>query len=185
MKKLILFLLLIWSASLFAQESNNVSVFHRLLIYNQKQELLIAKFKDTDIWVTPGFYQDSLQFIKEGLQDVASTYGITVSTPELQGMFSMRSETSTKTVLSVRNIYSCNYVNGQLKVPSFLGEVKWIPMETALQTLTYPHINLFIKQTFDYPNTVWGGSIVRYQASGKWKTKVMEAFYPLFSSQTE
>lgn len=181
MNKLMVLFFLIFAQSIFAQSNTNVSVFHRLLIYNSNNELMIVKFKDTDIWVTPGFYQDSLQFIKQGLQDVAADYGITVSTPSLKGTFTMRSERVNKTTLSIRNIYSCNYIKGTVIIPDFLGDVKWLPIEKALQTLTYPHINLFIKQTYDFPNVVWGGSINRLKDENGWSTQIMEAFYPLFS----
>ena len=60
---------------------------------------MIVKIKNSDIWVTPGFYQDSVQFIKEGLIDIALTYGITVSPPQLKGIFSMRHDNEESNII--------------------------------------------------------------------------------------
>ena len=79
-------------------------------------------------------------------------------------------------------MYTCNYISGELKTSAFLGEVKWLSIDEAMKTLTFSHINSFIKQTYDYPNTVWGGTILRRQEGDKWTTEIIEEFYPLFSS---
>lgn len=180
MNKIFIFIIMVAAQTVFSQESNNVSIFHRLLIYNSDQEVMIVQFKDTDIWVTPGFYQDSVQFIQEGLHKVAAEYGIRVTDPELKGVFSMRREFTDRTEMSVRNIYRSDYIDGTLKIPEFLGDVKWVSVDEALQSISYKSIILFLKQTNDYPDAVWGGSVNIIRKDNKREYQVMEEFYPLF-----
>ena len=75
MKNILILLFLVTCQSSFAQKHGKVSTFHRLIINNSENEIMMVKIKNKDVWVTPGFYQDSVQFIKEGLHEIASTYG--------------------------------------------------------------------------------------------------------------
>ena len=185
MKNLILLFLLIFCHSGFAQSNNTASVFHRLIIYNADNEVMIVKIKNAEVWVTPGFYQDSVQFIKEGLHGIASTYGMKISNPELKGTFSMRREIGESKEMLIRNIYTCRYLSGKLHFPENqpfeISEIKWLPMKEALSTISFESIRIFIKQTHDYPNVVWGGSIRVIKENNKRKYEIMEEFYPLFS----
>lgn len=180
MTRILLLLFLFASQLSFGQSHNNVSIFHRLIIYNADQEVLLVRFKDTNIWVTPGFYQDSVQVIKEGLHDIAASYGLTVSDPELGGVFSMSREKGERREMLVRNIYRCKEIGGELITPDFLGEAKWYPVEEALQTITYESINLFLKQIDDYPNVVWGGAVSVIMDGPERIYKITDEFYPLF-----
>lgn len=179
MKKLFVFILMIASQNIFSQESNNVSIFHRLVIYNSQNEILLVNFKDTDIWVTPGFYQDSVQFIKEGLHRIASNYEVKITDPELRGVFSMRREFSKTTEMSIRNIYSCSVVSGEIKTPESRGDAKWFAIDEAIQTVTYKSIKLFLKQINDDPETIWGGSVNVIRKDGIRDYQILEEFYPL------
>ena len=189
MKKIIVLLFLIVSGTPFAQGNQNTSVFHRLIIYNSQNEIMLVKFKGTDIWVTPGFYQDSIQFIKEGLHTIASTYGMKISSPKLKGTFSLRRENGDTQKMLIRNIYHSNYLSGKIHFPknqSFeIGDIKWMPLKEALEKIPFESVQLFIKQTHNYPNIVWGGSINARKEDDKWKYEVMEEFYPLANFKTE
>jgi hypothetical protein len=187
MKKIIILLCITFSGICFAQGTHDTSVFHRLIIYNADNEIMLVKIKDTDVWVTPGFYQDSIQFIKEGLHDIASTYGMKISNPELKGTFSMRREIGETKEMLIRNIYSSNYLSGEIHFPenqSFeIGEIKWLPIKETLSLIPFESVRMFIKQTHEYPNFVWGGSINALRKDNTWEYKIMEEFYPLFSPQ--
>ena len=117
MKKLIILLCITFSSVIYAQVNQDISVFHRLVIYNADNNIMLVKIKDKDVWVTPGFYQDSIQFPREGLHDIAATYGMTISSPELKGTFSMRLEAGEMRDMRVRNIYTCNYLSGDIHFP--------------------------------------------------------------------
>ena len=186
MKKIIILLLVIASQSSFAQGNKKVSIFHRLIIYNTDNEIMLVKIKDTDVWVTPGFYQDTIQSIRKGLNDVAATYGMKISSPELKGVFSMRRDIAERKEMLIRNIYTCKYLEGKIHFPEHqpfsIGEIKWLPMKEALQTLTHKSVQIFLKQTHNNPAIISGGAIVVYKESKEWKVKIVEEFYPLFSS---
>jgi len=185
MKNLIVFLLLTFCYSGFAQIDKNVSIFHRLIIHNAANEIMLVKIKGAEVWVTPGFYQDSTQFIKKGLHDIAMTYGMQISDPELKGTFAMRREVGESKEMLIRNIYHCNYLNGKVHFPenqSFeINEIKWLPLKEALPLISFESMRMFIKQTSDNPDVIWGGSINAVKEDDKWKYEVMEAFYPLFN----
>ena len=146
---------------------------------------MLVKIKNTDTWVTPGFYQDSVQFIKQGLIDIPATYGITISDPTLKGTFSMRRERGEKQEMLLRNIYHANYLSGDVHFPlgqSFeIGEIKWLPMAEASSVISFESMRMFIQQTDEHPETVWGGSLHAVRKEDKWEYEIIEAFYPLFS----
>ena len=185
MKNILILLFLVTCQSSFAQKHGKVSTFHRLIINNSENEIMMVKIKNKDVWVTPGFYQDSVQFIKEGLHEIASTYGMKISNPTLKGMFSMRREIGETKEMLIRNIYSCNYLSGNVHFPENqtfeIGEIKWLPLEEALSLISFESIKMFIKQTYNYPNVVWGGSISAIKEDNKWRYEIIEDFYPLYS----
>ncbi len=187
MRNLIILLLLIISHTSFAQGNSNTSIFHRLIVYNASNEIMLVKIKNTETWVTPGFYQDSIQFIKEGLQEMALTYGMKISNPELKGTFSMRREIGEKREMLIRNIYHCKYLKGKIDFPenqSFeIGEIKWLPIKDALSIISFESMRMFIKQTDDFSNQVSGGSISVIREDNNWKYEIKEGFYPLFNTK--
>ncbi len=187
MRKITLLLILLISISSFAQDNSNISIFHRLIVYNSDNEIMLVKLKNTETWVTPGFYQDSIQFIKKGLHDIALTYGMKISNPELKGIFSMRREIGETKEMLIRNIYHCKYLNGKVHFPenqSFeIGEIKWLTIKDALSIIPFESMRMFIKQTDNFPNQVSGGSISVTRVDNNWKYEIKESFYSIFSTK--
>ncbi|PHV04072.1 hypothetical protein CSQ96_27910 [Janthinobacterium sp. BJB412] len=72
------------SQSLYAQEAPKTSTFHRLLLLNEKNELMVVKIKNSNRWVTPGWYQDDRLTIAQGLDELAAGYGVKIATPKLR-----------------------------------------------------------------------------------------------------
>ena len=60
-------------------------LFHRLLLLNDKQELLVVKIKNTDFWVTPGLYATSDEPTEQKLHEQAAEYGLSLSELDLKG----------------------------------------------------------------------------------------------------
>ena len=54
-------------------------------------------------------------------------------------------------------------------------------MEEALPLIPFEPVRLFLKQTDDYPDYVWGGSITGIREGVEWEYEITEDFYPLFS----
>ncbi len=72
---------------LFAQENGEVPEFHRLLIFNSENQLMVVKIKNTNFWVTPGLYSKDKKLTNENLYKLATEYGLKVTKPSLKGIF--------------------------------------------------------------------------------------------------
>lgn len=176
-KKAFLLLTLLVSSPLFAQQTANTSTFHRLLIFNEKSELMLVRIKDSDRWVTPGWYQDEKLTIRQGLEQLAESYGVKISSPVLKGVFTLKDGQSR--VISTRLIYSTKITSGKLEAPALIGEIKWLPVQEAAEVITYPHISAQFMQITKHPNTVWGGTQYMHRDGNTNKSEIVDVFYPL------
>ncbi len=172
---LILFTFALHLQTTFAQQPD--PTFHRLLIMNQSDELMIVKIKNSNVWVTPGLYQTHNQTIKEGLDSIASTYGITLTNMELKGVFTLQQKATG--VMAIKN-YFVTKVDGWGKYyPDILEEVRWLPLKEAYKLLSFPHINLFTKQVMAEPDVLWGGTVLKYKEGKENRGEIIEDFYSL------
>jgi len=177
MKKIILILLIAFvTISVKAQESE-VTTFHRMLILNKENKLLVIKFKNNDFWVTPGLYQNSKQTIQQGIDSIASTYGIKVFDIELRGMYGLKSPS--QNYYSTRNIFVMKTNSVEVLLPEIIGEALWLDAKEAVRQINIPHINDFIKDIFMYPNNVRSGEVERFKRNGKLASKISEKFYTI------
>ena len=55
-KSILLFAFVLTSIQLFGQ--TEVGLFNRMFIYNDSSEIMLVKIKGTELWVTPGLYQN-------------------------------------------------------------------------------------------------------------------------------
>lgn len=180
MKKVIFLLLSIFIVqSTYAQADKDVSIFHRLLIFNPDNEVLVVKISNTDFWVTPGLYQTKEQTLKQGLDSISATYGITTKAPELKGVFILKRDLNGKTSSSMRNIFYTKVAQEEPKLPDGIEEVKWLPLEEALKQITFPHITAMVEQVVSHPENVWGGTLLQFKEGNAYKARVLEDFYPL------
>lgn len=179
MNKLFAILILILAQSIYGQETTDFTIFHRLLIFNSDGEMLVVKIRNTDFWVTPGFYQTEQQSIRQDLKNIADSYGIEVSNPELKGVFTLKREMNQASSTSIRNVFSAKMLNGVLKNPEGIEEIKWLSTEDALTQISFPHINAMIDQIVKNPTNVWGGTLLQYKEGEAFKTKILEEFYPM------
>ena len=95
-KHLTIFIGLFLFQTISAQVDNNVSIFHRVLVMNSNNELLVVKIKNTDFWVTPGFYQTKEQSIKKEIIKTSESYGLKISDQKLKGVFLLKREINGK-----------------------------------------------------------------------------------------
>ena len=152
-KSLTLFIVFI-SFSLSAFDDKNISEFHRLLIFNDKNQLMVVKIKNTNFWVTPGLYSENPSLTNTHLYNLAKEYGLAVSQPNLQGVFLLKNQQTN--ALSNRSFFKVNVIEGKTKKPVNIDEIKWLPVNEAIQVITFPHINVLLKQIMNFPNKVWG-----------------------------
>ena len=175
MKKILLVLLIaLMGISVNAQESE-VTTFHRMLILNKENKLLVVKIKNKDIWVTPGLYQNSKQTIKQGIDSIASTYGIKVFDVSLRGIYGLI--TPSKNYYSTRNIFVMKTDSIDVLLPEIIGEALWLDINEAVKRINFPHINDFIKDVFMFPSVIRYGTIERVEINGKRISKISEEFY--------
>lgn len=175
MKSLLALLLIAFTPFSFAKA--DISTFHRLVVLNDQQEILMVKIKDVDFWVTPGWYQDDDTDIQQGLQQLAADHGIRIDTPKLSGIFTLRG--ADNKIFSLRNLYVAHAQEMELTLPDNIAEARWEPLPKALKLMTFPHINLMLAHTLKHPNQVWSGSIQRFKENQDFKAKVVTPFYPL------
>lgn len=177
LKKVLMLLMVLCSQFTFAQQTTKPSTFHRLLVFNDKNEVMVVKIKNSERWVTPGWYQDNNLTIKDGLDQLALSYGIKITTPTLRGVFTLKTEQNNE--LSTRLVYSTKMKSGEIKAPEMIEEIRWLSATQAVKLITFPHINAQIEQLTKFPDTLWGGSQLMYQDAGVYKAKLIENFYPL------
>ncbi len=183
MKNLILPLFIIFfGLNSFAQETGNDSyTIQRLLIYNQKGEVLLEK--NNFGWMTPALRHNSKTTIKNGLMNLASEYGLKVSSPKIAGIFMFMADY--KPISQFRQHFSCNIVDGKLKVPENKKGAQWFSISKAIEMMSLPDtkaplvIRDMTKQLLYYPEIIWGGTFLLSKNNGKISYKTVEEFYPM------
>lgn len=178
MKKLLLLIGFLYTQAICAQEAPKSITFHRLLLLNEKNELMVVKIKNSNRWVTPGWYQDDRSTVTEGLDELAASYGVKITTPALRGVFTLKGSQ-----VSTRLVYTTRIKSGELKAPDLIDEIKWLPIPKAVETITFPHIRTQITQISSYPDVVWGGAQTMFLENGVYGSKIVENFYPLAGAQ--
>lgn len=181
MQKALIAIILYAFASSAAAAAGTVSNFHRLLLLNERNELMMVKIKDYDFWVTPGWYQNSEQSVRQGLDRLVSEHGLMTTAPELRGVFTLR--TAGKDGLSVRNFYVARLTGGQQKLPEGIVEIKWLPLGEALELMSFDHISVLTRKVINEPDIVWGGAMERFGEDYARQARMTEDFYPLFPAR--
>ncbi|MCC2618094.1 hypothetical protein LJ739_17700 [Aestuariibacter halophilus] len=148
--------------------------FHRLLMFNQQGQLMVVKIKGTDFWVTPGLYSTDEDFSPSRLHTLAGEYGLTINAPVLHGEFVLQFTNDTPD--STRYFYRAVVQGGTTTLPEAISEVRWLSVEDALKTMTFPHINLLTAQIEQHPDSVWQARIKRYQHNGAYKADLVSDF---------
>ena len=175
MKKLLFVLLIACVNKPVKAQESEVTTFHRMIILNKENKILVVKIKNKDIWVTPGLYQNSKQSVKQGIDSIASTYGIKVFDISLRGMYGLK--TPSENYYSTRNIFVMKTNDTDLILPEIIGEVLWLAIDEVKKQITFPHINYFIEDVFKFPNELRFGTVERLESNGKLVSKISEAFY--------
>ncbi len=161
------------------QVDKSISIFHRLLIYNADDELMVVKIENADFWVTPGMYQNEKQSIRQGLDSIASTYGITIESFELKGLFILKREINSENSTSLRNVYIAKVKEITPKTPQGIHKVEWLTHQEAMEKINLPHITAMIQQIKENPESIWAGTLLQYREESNWKCKIIEDFYKL------
>ncbi len=181
-KTLLLTFVIFLGLKSFAQETGNDSyTIQRLLIYNQKGDVLLEK---NDFgWMTPALRHNSKVTIKDGLMNLATEFGLKISSPKIAGIFMFTSDY--KPISQFRQHYSSNSVDGQLKVPENKKDAQWFSISKAIEMTSLSNtkaplvIRDMTQQLLYYPKIIWGGTFLLSKKNGKISYKTIENFYPL------
>lgn len=148
----------------------------RLLIINNKNEMLMVR--EDYVWAPPAILYDKRAYLKERLYDLAADYGLKIGGLKLHGYFSYKYEYHP--FATMRSYFMANYVNGDIKIPRGMNEVKWVAIPEAIRMNTVTAIGQIVSQIINFPHTVWGGSFMVSRNDEGHPTKKVEDFYPLF-----
>ena len=159
-----------------AQNKATNKTLLRLLIYNEQKELLMIKVPE-GFWVTPALYHTNNQTVRHALDSLAGLYGLGISAPQLNGLFSLHIAGNGTT--SLRHFFTATVNSGQPTLPQGIAELQWMPVQKAIETLSFAHIASALQQIHQHPNTIWGGSYRMYKEGGKPLSEQTEPFYPL------
>ncbi|MEM6725636.1 MAG: hypothetical protein AAF598_16460 [Bacteroidota bacterium] len=179
----ILTLFLLFSGNLIAQETGNDSyTIQRLIIFNDKGELLLQQHPNG--WMTPALRHNTEVTTHQALSDLAQTFGLTISTPQLHGIFMYFHSDHKKP--SFRQHYSCHLIDGTLKIPEEMLGAQWFAPHEAVKKMLDPDavivraVGEMTQHILEYPNSIWGGSYTLVKAEGK-KTisQILENYYPI------
>ena len=177
MRGLIIFLVVLSSGLISAQENIGATTFHRMLIFNEKQELLVVKLKNHDLWVTPGLYQSHKQTLKQGIDSIASTYGMKTSNIQLRGIYGLINPA--KSTFSTRNIFTMRLKSELKYLPDIIEDFRWVSLNQADKLINIPHINEFIKDIIDNPDNVRSGTVEIKVIEIRRTHQIIEKFYSI------
>ncbi len=177
MKRIFIIAFTLSLSALYGQTEPEIKIFHRLVILDADDQLMVVKVANADVWVTPGFYQTQDVTIQSGLNDLGASYGIEIGPPKLRGVFLLKREINEAYATSLRNVYSARIKSGAVRKPTGIEEIRWVSIEEAAELITFPHITAMVKGILDHPNGVLGGTLRQFKENDRWETEIIEDFY--------
>ncbi|GGG12628.1 hypothetical protein GCM10011344_11680 [Dokdonia pacifica] len=153
----------------------------RLIILNDNGDILLKKA--TVGWLTIDTAFKKRQTINEVIDSLSIKYGISISQPNLKGVFTHKY--AFKNTTYIRQLYVARSTTNELPTNKNV-EFIWAPKEEAIEKLsgTLPAIGEMVNQIIAYPDVVWGGSFLVDRKNGKITSKMTEDFYPISAPST-
>ena len=182
MKKLLLlaFAILIGMGSFAQEPQKDTYTIQRLIIYNPNGDILLEKHENG--WMTPALRHNSQATTNEGLNNLASDFGLTITSPKLAGIFMFISD---ETQSSFRQHYASKLVSGELKTPMGKLDAKWFSPHEAIKMMSLPDAKLIYAvrdmtdQILKYPEIIWGGTFSLWKENDKTVYKMIENYYSI------
>lgn len=147
-----------------------------LIILNDHGEVLIKKA--TIGWITIGTFYEQRQTINEAITSLSNKYGVSISKPELKGVFTYKFGFNNS--LSVRQFYVAKSTTNDLPKNKNV-EFHWVPKNEAIEKFsgTVSSLGEMVGQILEYPQVVWGGAFLINRENEKTTSKLTEDFYPI------
>ena len=183
MKKVIFisFVLLLGVRSIAQEVTNDSYTIQRLIIYNEEGKILLEKHKNG--WMTPALRHNTKVTTNEGLNNLATEFGLKISPPKLAGVFMFIAEYKPQS--SFRQHYVTSVVEGDLILPEGKLDAQWFLPHKAIEMMSLPDTKLIFcvrdmtEHILKYPDVIWGGSFSLWKEDDLTQYKTIENFYPI------
>lgn len=182
MKNLILLIAVCFAFQSYAQDTQNDSyTIQRLIIYNAEGKILLEKHKNG--WMTPALRHNTKVSTNDGLNSLASEFGLKTSSPQLAGIFTFIPEYKPQS--SFRQHYKSKVVGGILKTPKGKLDAQWFSPKKAIEMMSLPETKLILairdmtKHILNHPDEMWAGTFLLWKENEKTHYKTTEAFYSI------
>ena len=182
------------------QQPGEFAVFNRLVVLDADCRVLLVRVAEAGVWVTPGYYQAGAEPTRECLRELAQSYGLEISAPELRGTFWLQRELPRDSSVSLRKVFGARLVSGRdspassgdsaspgalrsigVDLPEGIDSLAWLSPTEAVAQLSFPHIGVMLERVATSPDTLWGGSLAQRQGGAA----VVEPYYPLAALRSE
>lgn len=183
-KVVILFALVLMSNFLLGQSKDNSdpnSTVIRLVILNDNDDILIKN--STIGWLTISTTFKQRQTINEVVDSLSNRYGITITKPNLKGVFTYKYSFKSSTYIT--QLYVAKSTTNDLPKNKNV-EFHWASKDGAIKKLkeTIPSLGQMVNQVLDYPDVIWGGSFLLNRENNEVSSLQTEDFYPISDPST-
>lgn len=178
MNRFIIILLLTFCGHFANAQRKENRNFFKLFVLNDKQEVLLIKFQGE--WEIPGASYNLNVPISAFLDTIAMQHGISIKNKKFSAQITFHHETRENPTIML--YYLARYSSGNLVVPTWGEEVKWMDLNEAYKLIPYPEMVKIMKQIDLKGNTVWGGAVkITYDKTTQKRMgyEVIEDFYKL------
>ncbi|MGB5983157.1 MAG: hypothetical protein WBG46_13530 [Nonlabens sp.] len=164
MRCTILFLgfLLMFCTLALSQNSGNPHFF-KLLIMNQKQEILLIDFDGS--WEIPGSCYKMDSTIPVFLDEMALDHGVKIQNDRLVALVTFHHEV--RDLPTMMFYYTADYFSGNLKTPSWGRNVQWFKLQDAYEIIPFKEMVHIIKSIQKQNDLLSGALKIKYDQNGK------------------
>lgn len=151
-----------------------------LIILNDNKEVLLQKNKSG--WHTLAMRSNQNQSIREALDSLAQTIGLSIDSLKLAGLYTYKFQgLADHNQISFRTHFTAKLKKGKVIQPNETDRsYHWTPVKEAMEKITFESLKLETKQILKNPKQVWGGSfLIIWKGDEFIGSKVLEAPYPL------
>jgi ADP-ribose pyrophosphatase YjhB (NUDIX family) len=142
-----------------APAPNSIVAAASAIVTNEQGEILVHRRTDNDLWALPGGGMEFGESIAETtVREVFEETGLKVAARHVVAVYSDPKHVFAYTDGEVRQEFSvlvkCDVLSGELKISDESKELKFVPVDEALNLNMHPRIKARIT---DYTNNVVGG----------------------------
>lgn len=161
------------------KKTDNYTVLY-LIILNENGEVLLQKNRAG--WHTLGVRSNENQSVREALDSLANSIGLTIQSVKLAGLYTYKFEgLPDHKEVSFRTHFTAKFKSGKLIQPNDVDrEYRWTSIKEAMEKITFESLRLETSQILKNPETIWGGSFLIIWKDDKFiGSRVLEEPYSL------